>query len=106
MLQYASTGEETELLGNERFIWPTLRMQIDRDMAQYENKCQINRENGHKGGRPRKNQTVSLKTERFSGKPKKPKEKKKENSNIPANGFNADSPGECNHYTGWREDKK
>ena len=81
-------------------------MQIDRDMAQYESKCQINRENGQKGGRPRKIQTVNGETERFFEKPKKAKEKKKENDNIPANGIKADSPGECNHDTSWMEERK
>ena len=76
MLSYAATGAAPEFDGNERYIWPTLRAQIDRDSAAYQEKCAKNRENGAKGGRP-KNQALLEKTERFSEKPKKPKEKEK-----------------------------
>ncbi len=39
MLTYSVTGEEPELRGNERFIWPAVRDRIDRDKKAYENKC-------------------------------------------------------------------
>ena len=75
MLSYGNTGEIPELNGNERYIWPTIQAQIDRDSATYQDKCSRNRENGSKGGRPPKNQTVNEETERFLEKPKKaPKE--------------------------------
>lgn len=77
MLTYAATGETPLFDGNERFIWPTLKAQIDRDEAAYQERCEKNRANGAKGGRP-KNQTVITETERFSEKPKKAKEKEKE----------------------------
>lgn len=77
MMDYQATGEIPAFSGNERFLWPTLRSQLDRDIQGYEEKCAKNRENGAKGGRPRK-QTVSAETEGFSEKPKKPKEKEKE----------------------------
>lgn len=76
MLQYLKTGEEPEFVGNERFIWPTLREQINRDQAAYEKRVEQNKENGKKGGRPKKEETK--KTDGFSEKPKKPKEKEKE----------------------------
>lgn len=78
MLAYASTGEIPQFDGNERFIWPTLKAQIDRDEAAYQERCEKNRLNGAKGGRPPKNQSVISETEGFSEKPKKPKEKEKE----------------------------
>lgn len=78
MLSYAATGEIPQFDGNERFIWPTLKAQIDRDEAAYQERCEKNRLNGAKGGRPTKNQTVISETEGFSEKPKKPKEKEKE----------------------------
>lgn len=78
MLNYATTGEIPQFEGNERYIWPTLRSQIDRDTDAYNAKCAINRANGAKGGRPPKKQTVISETERFSEEPKKPKEKEKE----------------------------
>lgn len=82
MMNYAANGEMPVFEGNERFIWPTIQAQIDRDIAAYEKKCAKNRANGAKGGRP-KNQSVSGESERFSEEPKKAKEKKnkKENEN-------------------------
>lgn len=77
MLSYAATGEDPGLSGNERFIWPTIKAQIDRDVAAYQKKCEKNRENGALGGRPKK-QTVIPETERFLEKTKKAKEKEKE----------------------------
>lgn len=81
MINYAANGELPTFEGNERFIWPTIQSQIERDIEAYEKKCEKNRSNGAKGGRP-KNPTVieeTQKTERFLEKPKKAKEKKKEN---------------------------
>ena len=77
MLIYTATGETPLFDGNERFIWPTLKAQIDRDEAAYQERCEKNRANGAKGGRP-KNQSVITKTEWFSEEPKKAKEKEKE----------------------------
>ena len=77
MLIYTATGEMPLFDGNERFIWPTIKAQIDRDEAAYQERCEKNRANGTKGGRP-KNQTVITETEWFFEKPKKAKEKEKE----------------------------
>ncbi len=78
MLTYADTGITPQFAGNERFVWPFLQTQIDRDIAKHNEKCSKNKENGLKGGRPSKNQTVLGETERFLEKPKKAKEKEKE----------------------------
>jgi len=45
ILEYGNTGAEPELRGNERFIFPTIREQIDRDNIEYEKKCEQNRQN-------------------------------------------------------------
>jgi len=45
-LQYSKTGTVPELSGNERYVWPGIRAQIDRDNANYEVKCAKNRANG------------------------------------------------------------
>ena len=74
MLNYASVGEEPHFEGNERFIWPTIKAQMDRDATAYQEKCETNARNGKLGGRPRK-QTVFTETERFLEEPKKAKEK-------------------------------
>ena len=50
LLEYSITGAAPELRGNERYIFPAMKEQIDRDIAKYEAKCARNRENGAKGG--------------------------------------------------------
>ena len=77
MLTYAATGDKPVFEGNERFIWPSLQAQIDRDIETYQTKCARNKANGAKGGRPPKNPSVTPETERFSEKPQKAKEKEK-----------------------------
>lgn len=52
MLRYAKCGEAPDLKGNERFLWPVFKGDIDRDAAAYEAHVQ----SGGLGGRP-KNQT-------------------------------------------------
>ena len=51
MMAYAFRGEDTEFDGRERFLWPALRRHIDQCAAYIETR----RENGAKGGRPKKN---------------------------------------------------
>lgn len=54
ILDYAFDGIEPDFEGQEeRFIWPSLRDQIDRDRLAYEAKCEKNRLNGSKGGKSR-----------------------------------------------------
>lgn len=50
-LLYSKTGEAPELSGNERYLFPAFRSQIDRDNAEYAKKCAINRKNGELGGK-------------------------------------------------------
>lgn len=54
LLAYAGTGEVPELSGNERFLFPILRAQVDRDEAEYARFVEKQRSNGAKGGRPRR----------------------------------------------------
>ena len=54
LLQYAGTGEVPQLSGNERFLFPMMRAQIDRDNAEYQMFLTKQAENGKKGGRPAK----------------------------------------------------
>lgn len=49
MLEYSITGAVGHLGGNERFLFPMVKAQIDRDREKYEAKCRKNRENGEKG---------------------------------------------------------
>ena len=78
MLNFATTGEVPEFDGNERFIWPSIQAQIQRDVEAYQTKCATNKVNGSKGGRPPKKPAVIPETEGFSEEPTKAKEKRKE----------------------------
>lgn len=49
MLRYAKDGKEPQLTGNERFLFPVFRAQMDRDIEVYDTKTQ----NGGRGGRPK-----------------------------------------------------
>lgn len=44
-LQYSMTGEAPELRGNEKFLFPSWKSQIDRDREKYEARCRKNKEN-------------------------------------------------------------
>ena len=59
-LIYSKTGEAPQLGGNERFVFPAFRSQIDRDNAEYAKRCATNKRNGELGG----NRTVPNGTER------------------------------------------
>lgn len=55
MVAYAK-GEENEdqLQGNEAYVFPMFKLQIDRDRQEYEALVKRQRDNGSKGGRPKK----------------------------------------------------
>jgi hypothetical protein len=77
MLTYSITGEVPELRGNERFIFPTMKVNIDREVESYQSAVKTNQANGAKGGRPKKTE----KTDSVFEKPKeteKSQEKEKE----------------------------
>ena len=85
LLEYARGGGSpgSTLVGNERFLFPVYRMQLDRDAEAYENRCRQNAANGAKGGRPPKGkkQTVISETENSQYKDEEEedeKEKEKE----------------------------
>lgn len=78
MLIYAESGKEPEDIdGNERFLWPVAKQQIDLTAE----KNEILRQNGMKGGRPRTkdNQTEPDKTK--GNQTKAVKERKEKESN-------------------------
>ncbi len=45
MLRYAEDQTETDLTGNERFLWGTAKKQIDGQIEAYINQCEVNRRN-------------------------------------------------------------
>lgn len=83
MLKYAETGAAPDFRGNERFIWPVAKLQIDRMAAECEGRAKTSRENGSKGGRPKKTQGNPKNPLGFS-KTQKSQDKDKDKENIPS----------------------
>lgn len=48
LLEYAISGNECVIEGNERFIFPIFKTRIDRDFEKYREKCERNRKNAEK----------------------------------------------------------
>lgn len=48
LLEYSATGDELQITGNERFVYPMMRDQIDRDKARYQEKCSKQSQNAKK----------------------------------------------------------
>ena len=77
MMKYKSTGTEPVFNGNERFVWPAIKRDIDEAKAAQERFEEKQRDNGKKGGRPSKTQafsekpTETQKTQAFSEKNQK-----------------------------------
>lgn len=93
MLDYAQTGALPGdlLTGSERILFPVCRQRIDRDGEAYDRKCQLNRANGAKGGRPAKNRTVFSETEKTQDKEEgEEEEKEKEKEKIKEEGEEKD----------------
>ena len=77
MLIYAESGQEPESLeGNERFVWPTAKRDIDMAVQFRETK----RQNGSKGGRPKtkENQDEPNETKENQEEPNETLKKRKE----------------------------
>lgn len=86
IIEYEKTKEIPKLDGIVKMAFSFIKGQLDRDREKYDEKCRKNRENGLKGGRPKKeseekpevnsetenNQTVNTETEGLNQKPKKP----------------------------------
>lgn len=54
MLSYKDSGKEPEFQGAERFIWPAIKRDINEARLAQEAAAEQSRENGRRGGRPRK----------------------------------------------------
>ena len=100
ILAYGHAGEVRALSGSERLVFMMIKGQMDRDRDSYTQTVERNRENGSKGGRPKKptgffeNPLGFSKTQENPLKPKKSQDKDKDKdkeSYTPArNGFIAD----------------
>ena len=88
MLKYAETGAAPDFRGNERFIWPVAKLQIDRTVEEYSRTVEARRECGKLGGRPKKANGFDenqKKQKVFSEtKKSKDKDKDKDKENIPS----------------------
>lgn len=69
MMRYQKTGEEPELAGNERFVWPAIRRDIDEAVSNRESVRRARSEAGRSGGRPKNG------SKGFSGEREPEKEK-------------------------------
>ena len=128
---YARGGDWSELLeGNERYLFPMFQLQVDRSRAEREATANANRENGKKGGRPKKpggfsenpnNPTVFLETQKTHNKNNnnnKYKNENKDNNNhhdddgagadplamYAVNNLQSMSPGNLHDLAGFAED--
>ena len=74
MRAYAKDGTEPEFEDRAlKIAWKPIKRRLDKDSEAYEKRCEKNRENGSRGGRP-KNQSV------ISDEEEKPKETQKNQS--------------------------
>lgn len=106
LLEYSKDGTLIPLTGNERFVFPGIRSQIDRDKAQWEQIDNVKTANGRKGGRPKKAETekangldenlknqqvISVSKKSLEKEKKKDKEKDKDKDNISSSTATAES---------------
>lgn len=81
MLEYASTGIEPDLRGNERFLWDTAKKNIDNQRDSYDTRCAVNAKNGSIGGkRTQANASELKRNQAKSSDSLQDKEKEKEES--------------------------
>lgn len=82
IIKYEKTREIPQLNGIVKMAFSFIKTQLDRDREKYEARCEKNRENAKKGGRPRKNQKDNLKANGFNENQmdaKKPDDDKEDN---------------------------
>lgn len=72
IMQYANGREVDKLQGMELVAYLNIKNQIDRDRSEYASRADASRENGRKGGRPRKTEEKPNNQGVFDEKPKNP----------------------------------
>ena len=83
MMEYAECGIAPELHGNERYIWETVRAEIDRQRAAYERQCAVNKDNITKRYEPLRTATNGYEPKQeHKTKDYKTKDKEKEKRKI------------------------
>lgn len=87
-LVYGKTGATPELRGNERYVWPGIKSQIDRDAEKYKRRCEKNSKNINIRWNTNEYERIPIDTKDTKEKEKakakeKAKEKEKDIQNIP-----------------------
>lgn len=100
LIDYSESGVVPELDGISMMAFSFIQSQMDRDSKKYENRCSSNRENGKKGGRPKKEND----SEENPKNPKNPMgfeetEKKTKNPKKPIKIKNKDKEKDINKNT-------
>ena len=89
IMAYAS-GQPYELPGNERFLFPVFRAQIDRDAAAYNSISEKRKQAGAKGGKQRQaNASICLRDVANTSKSSEEEEKEEEKEKEEYRGYNA-----------------
>ncbi len=67
IMSYEKTGKEPQLDGMLKMAFSFIKTRLDKDREKYKSKCEKNKQNGAKGGRPKKQtqKEKAKKTERF-----------------------------------------
>ena len=87
LLTYHITGQVPELNGGAKYLFPTFKQNMDRDIIAYENLVRRARENGKKGGRPKKSEVreedtvITEKTESLFWEPNERQDKDNDKDN-------------------------
>jgi len=105
IFEYVKEGEiQTNLDVPTQIVFTGVRSHLERDREKYIQRCEANKENGKKGGRPKK----SEKTERFLEKAKKPyNDNENENDIDIENGGENENENENGYESGsWNENDR
>lgn len=81
VMEYAATGTDPELKPMAKLAFNFIKKQIDKHRSRYEERCERNRINGNKGGRPSKNPKEPKKPSGFLENPQKPTKTLYDNDN-------------------------
>ena len=82
VLKYARSGIEPDLHGSERFVFPSIRAQIDRDAQSYSNLSEKRREFGSRGGVAKASKSYQKLAKAAKTKKKRKKKKKTKRKRI------------------------
>ena len=83
IFEYIAGGDLPDMDGMTSIVFATIKEYLDRDQKAYEEKCRINRENGGKGGRPKKKPNETQKNRTVLKEPKKNRTKPNETQENP-----------------------